>query len=414
MSTQLEMVSTASAAPAPEPRWLDNNVFALLVNGEQYFPAVFSAIAEAQREVVIETFILFDDEVGRQLQQVLIEAGRRGVSIDLTVDGFGSPDLDASFLAPMITAGVRVHVFEPGSRLFGKRVNIFRRLHRKLVAVDGRIAFIGGINYSADHLLSYGPKAKQDFATRIEGPLAADIHDFVRAQIGRPPSAAWWRRFHWRRARAVGSGRALFVWRDNHAHRDDIERHYRIAIRSARQEILIANAYFFPGYRLLKQLRGAARRGVSVKLILQGEPDMQWAKFWADLLYPPLLNSGVEIYEYMTRPLHAKIAAVDGNWCTIGSSNLDPLSLALNLEANVIVRDEQFVSEITEQLRRLLGESRRITHVAPARNRWRSFIGTLGYHATRYFPRLALWLPARSPVLKSIEPGESESLVESR
>lgn len=408
-----------AAGQAPEKRWLEGNRFTLLENGEEYFPAVLCEIAAAQRDIVIETFILFDDAVGRPLQQALIEAGRRGVSIDLTVDGYGSPDLSDEFLEPLVTAGVRLHIFDPRPRLFGRRVNIFRRLHRKIVAVDGRVAFVGGINFSVDHLLSFGPRAKQDYAVRIEGPLATEVHAFASAQVGKHSSPPWWRReIRWPRRRQAGAGEALLVWRDNDAHRDDIERHYRSAIRAAQREVIIANAYFFPGYRLLKQLRHAARRGVVVKLILQGQPDMEFVKFWAGLLYPPLLNSGVQIYEYMTRPLHAKIAVIDGHWCTIGSSNLDPLSLALNLEANIIVRDPGFAAKIDGKLRALLQESRRVdAKNVPTRNRWRSLASTLGYHATRYFPVLAPWLPVRQPIVKSIErdlDGSLQALRESR
>src|SRR5690606_37234668 len=139
-----------------------------------------------------------------------------------------------------------------------------------------------------------------------------------------------------------GEAAAIFVTRDNGRHRNDIEQHYLAAIRSARSEILIANAYFFPGYRLLRELRNAARRGVRVGLVLQGEPDMPMVRAASKLLYDYLLSAGVEIHEYCQRPLHGKVAIVDEDWSTVGSSNLDPLSLSLNLEANVVIRDRAF------------------------------------------------------------------------
>src|SRR5438067_3350084 len=157
-------------------RWVEGNRCRLLENGEAFFPAVFDAIRGAQREVLIETFILFDDKVGRELRQVLIDAARRGVSIDLTVDGYGSPDLSEGFIGALVASGVRLHVFDPCPRILGMRVKLFRRLHRKLVVVDGMRAFVGGINYSADHLEDYGPEAKQDYALEIEGPLVDEIH----------------------------------------------------------------------------------------------------------------------------------------------------------------------------------------------------------------------------------------------
>ncbi|WP_228468646.1 phospholipase D-like domain-containing protein, partial [Achromobacter denitrificans] len=141
------------------------------------------AIAGAREEVLVETFILFDDAVGQEIQRALIEAGRRGVSVDLTVDGYGSDELDEAFIGAMTDAGIRVHIFDPRPRFLGVRTNVFRRMHRKIVAVDRRCAFVGGINFSADHLPDYGPEAKQDYAVRVEGPLAADIADYARAAL---------------------------------------------------------------------------------------------------------------------------------------------------------------------------------------------------------------------------------------
>jgi cardiolipin synthase len=395
--------------------WSDGNRFRLLENGEEYFPAVYEAIGAAQREVFIETFILFDDAVGKELHRVLVAAARRGVSVDVTVDGYGSPDLSQAFIESLTAAGVRLHFYDPQRRVFGMRTNIFRRLHRKIVAIDSRTAFIGGINFGADQLLATGEKAKQDYAVCIEGPLARDIHQFARLQVAAFYRKPWW--VLWkgkltdRRAPRIAvprSGKAMLVVRDNDRHRDDIERHYRAAIRSAKQEIVIACAYFFPGYRLLRQLRRAARRGVSVKLILQGAPDMPQAMKWAMMLYPSLLRAGVEIYEYCQRPLHAKIAVIDNDWSTVGSSNLDPLSLALNLEANVVIKDRGFNREVRDRLEPLLAEHcRRVDreHI-PRSSLWRMFSNFVTYHCTRHFPRWAGWLPAHMPNLRSVEPQE--------
>ncbi len=399
-----------------EPAWSVGNDFRLLENGEEYFPAVYAAIASAEREVLIETFILFEDEVGRELHRVLIAAAARGVRVDLTVDDFGSPDLSAAFIESLAKAGVRLHVYDPRPRLMGFRTNMFRRLHRKIVAVDGRIAFVGGINFGADHLLSFGEKAKQDYAVQLSGPIAKDIHHFAERQVAafRNPRRWWTMRWsdvarHWpvrRRSVDRNSGKALLVYRDNDAHRDDIERHYFTAIRNAKHEIVIACAYFFPGYGLLRQLRHAARRGVSVKLILQGNPDVPQAKTWATFLYPRLLDAGVEIHEYCRRPLHAKVAVIDGEWATVGSSNLDPLSLALNLEANVVIRDTAFGRALRDRLAPLLRDHCRKVDRRQIRRGsfWLMMANFVAYHCTRHFPRWAGWLPAHLPRLHSVEP----------
>lgn len=385
----------------PQSGWVGGNKVELLENGEEYYPAVFDAIANAEREVLIETFILFEDKVGLELQRVLVDAARRGVHVDLSVDGWGSPDLSDGYVAALADAGVRLRAFDHKPKWLGLRLNLFRRMHRKIVVIDGRMAFVGGINFSADHLGDFGPEAKQDYSVRIEGPLVPRIRRFTLAQIG---DATRDRRNQTIEVPPAGDAVAMFVTRDNRYHRDAIERQYRAAIRVARSEIIIANAYFFPGYRLLKAMRRAARRGVRVRLILQGQPDMAIVKHVAQLLHGQLVRAGVEIHEYCKRPLHGKVALVDGQWATVGSSNLDPLSLALNLEANVMIRDAAFSKVLHANLETLMRDhctKLETEQVAEHRSgRWRVLLDTLAYHFTRRFPTWAGWLPAHVPQLE--------------
>jgi cardiolipin synthase len=390
-------------------RWRSGNRARLLENGEAYFPAVFEAIRAAQTEVIVETFILFEDQVGFALHAALLEAAKRGVHVDVMVDGFGSSDLSPAFTQPLIDAGVRLRSFDPKSRILGVRVNVLRRMHRKIVIVDGRRAFVGGINFARDHLAEYGPQAKQDYAVELEGPIVADIHHFAVSAIragdphyagparAAPPDAAA------QPQGEQGDVEALFVTRDNAEHRNDIERHYCAAVRSARKRIVIANAYFFPGYRLLRLLGRAARRGVDVSLVLQGEPDMPIAKKAASMLYEHLQRSGVRIYEYCQRPLHGKVALVDDHWCTVGSSNLDPLSLSLNLEANVILRDAAFVAQLRERLERLIAHDCRQVETLPAHGLrpWRVLRTFIVFHFLRRFSRWASYLPRHAPKLET-------------
>jgi cardiolipin synthase A/B len=390
------------------PRWKSGNRFRLLENGEEFFPAVFEAIESAKEEVILETFILYEDKVGLALHECLLAAARRGVRVDVTMDGYGSPDLSTAFVSSLTEAGVRLHVFDAKPKMFGRlRTNFFRRMHRKIVVVDGRLAFVGGINYSADHLADFGPEAKQDYSVEIEGPIVEDIHRFVREAIALGQGRRrWWQHREHRKPQAAqdtgpDSGQALFVTRDNREHHNDIERHYRIALRSARREVIIANAYFFPGYRLLKDMRRAARRGVQVHLILQGQPDMPIVKIVARMLYDHLLRAGVRIHEYCDRPLHGKVAVADDEWATVGSSNLDPLSLALNLEANVIIRDRGFNATLRERLHALMDNSCKEVdpHQAKARHWWQLAASYLAFHVLRRFPAWAGWLPAHEPKL---------------
>ena len=388
-------------------RWTAGNRVQLLENGEQYFPRLFEVIRTAEREVIVETFILFEDKVGQALRDVLREAALRGVKVDLMVDGFGSLDLSDEFVQSLTSAGARVRVFDPGRRVFGKRLNLFRRMHRKIAVVDGRLAFVGGINFSADHLMDFGPKAKQDYAVELEGPIVSEIHRFVLHAIAVGDKSPGWFRRRLKAApptanAAVGEAEVQFVTRDNRRHTNDIERHYLAAIRTARQRVVIANAYFFPGYRLIKALRRAARRGVEVNLILQGEPDMPIVKVAASMLYHHLLHAGVHIHEYCRRPLHGKVALVDDRWSTIGSSNLDPLSLSLNLEANVIVRDAAFAEHLGERLKDLMGQHCRKIDVAELSewSAWRLVRSFFIFHLLRWYPSWVNWLPRHVPRLE--------------
>lgn len=383
--------------------WTTGNRLSLLENGEGFYPRAFDCIASAEREVVLETFILADDAVGRDLQQALLRAAARGARVQVLLDGWGSADLPTSYTQPLVAAGVLLRSFEPTQRLLGARINVLRRMHRKLLVVDGRVAFVGGINYATEHLVDAGPMGMRDFAVQIEGPLVPQIQAFCRAGIARPqpPRRQWlarWRRGRHGRVSAVegvspdaataGSVCAAFVTRDNQSHRSDIERAYRDAVDGARERILIANAYFFPGYRLLRALRKAARRGVQVDLVLQGRPDQPWVQRASELLYAYLLRAGVRVFLYRERPLHAKVAVVDDHWATVGSSNLDPTSLSLNLEANVVVLDAGFARTLREHVdRQLLQHSERVMLPVPGRlaSAWIALRNTLLFHVMRRF-----------------------------
>jgi cardiolipin synthase len=409
--TNVEHLSTTPPIREPgvvdvEYGWQGNNRVELLENGEAYFPRVFEAMRQAKTEILLETFIVFEDKVGDELKEVLIAAAQRGVRITASLDGFGCGELSTGYLAALSEAGVRIQIFDPAPKTLGIRTNWFRRLHRKIVVVDGTIAFIGGINFSADHLADFGPEAKQDYSVEVQGPAVADIHHFALLQSGRPARAKyWWQRRRQRRSELAFTdhdGQVRLVYRDNGEHPTDIEEVYRQVLRTAQRRVVIANAYFFPGYRLLREIRNAARRGVDVRLILQGQPDMLAAKLAARMTYDYLLKSGVQIYEYCDRPLHGKVALVDEDWSTVGSSNLDPLSLSLNLEANVLIRDRAFNRDLFERLEDLSNNHCKVMSAdkSPRGRVWHMTVGFLVFHFLRHFPAWAGWLPAHKPRLK--------------
>lgn len=396
-------------------QWTGGNQIELLENGEEYFPSVFETIATAEREVIVETFIWLDDRVGRDLQGALIAAARRGVSVDITVDGYGSAGLvtppGQAFVVALADAGARLHVYCPLPPIMGLQTNLFRRMHRKLVVVDGRIAYVGGINYSDEHMRYHGPKSKQDYAVKVSGPVVSDIHAFCCEALDhtrQPRRRSLRGLLRWlpRGWSAPGShAQTLFVTRDNHDQRTAIEAMYRLGLRNAQRDIILMNAYFFPGYRFLRAMRQAAQRGVRVRLILQGQPDKDYVKFAGATLYDHLLNIGVEIWEFMERPAHAKVAVMDDHWATVGSSNLDPFSLSLNLEANLFIRDRKFADGLRSNLETLLETHCRqvtrdeVAHRHPIWHLWR----WVGYHLLRHFPKLAAWVPVLTPRLATID-----------
>ncbi|MDD3765512.1 MAG: cardiolipin synthase ClsB [Nevskiales bacterium] len=388
--------------------WQSAHLFELYENGEQFFPAAFAAIASARREVLLETFIWADDDVGRQLLATLVEAARRGVGVDVCVDGYGSANITPAFVSELTAAGGRVHLFDPQPTVLGLRTNLVRRLHRKLLVVDGHRAFVGGINFEVEQLVGHSPASKRDYAIAVVGPVVDEIRAFCRSFCSGAPAAAparrWWQRWT-HRAEASRStpvppgthGMARFVCRDNRRHRTDIETLYRAWLRSATREVILANAYFFPGYRLLRELRRAARRGVRVRLILQGRPDMKSAQLAAGSLYAYLVASGIEVYEYRERPLHAKVAVFDGRWATVGSSNLDPLSLSLNLEANLFVADRDLAQALRGRLCGIIDAA--CERVPPELARkprwWWQVYRILIFHLVRRFPQWARSMRAR-------------------
>ena len=340
----------------------DGNRIDLLRNGEQYFQALEREIDVAESEIYLEAYIFEADPTGDRITQALICAAQRGVTVFLLVDGFGSP-LFARILQPrLVKAGVHSLVFRPERSLFKFRRTRLRRLHRKLAVIDRNIGFCGGINI-IDDIYAGGPDHPRfDYAVRVQGPLLLDMYAAVRAVWMRAAGTSMRRRSAAPigprpDAQPAGERRAAFLVRDNFRHRHDIERAYLAAIRSAKSEVIIANAYFLPGKRFRRALRAAAARGVRVVLLLQGRVEYLLVHYATRALYHQLLDAGVEIHEYQRSFLHAKVAVIDGHWATVGSSNIDPVSLLLAREANVVVKNEDFARELRDSLQTAITSS---------------------------------------------------------
>jgi cardiolipin synthase A/B len=373
------------------PEFVGGNQVRLLQGGDELFPAMHQAIAQARREVMLATYIFHDDEAGRSMAEALRAAGRRGVRVCVVVDGFGSKSALAKLREWMPQPEVELVVFRPvGSWWSLLQPGQLRRLHQKLCTVDREIGFIGGINIIDDridlrHGLSDAPRL--DFAVEVSGPVAASAAQSARAVWTRAAMGADWkeevlslarsaqplarmRRVMQRLRMVAPSGVqppplqpvvAAFVVRDNLRQRRSIERAYIEAVLRARERVDLVTPYFYPGRMFRRALFRAAQRGARVRLLLQGKIDYRFAALAAQVQYDELRSHGIEIHEYTPAFLHAKVALVDGEWATVGSSNIDPLSLLLNLEANVIVQDPDFTRELSRRFDAAIAASREVT-----------------------------------------------------
>jgi cardiolipin synthase len=352
--------------------FVNGNRLALLKSGAEYFPALLAEVDAARHEIRLETYIFEADATGRAGAAALVRAAQRGVDTCLMVDGFGSKDLDRGLVREMERGGVRFLVYRRNISPWTLRRTRLRRLHRKIAVIDARVAFIGGINVVDDMTPPDPGLPRFDYAVRVEGPLLARIHPDVKRLWSRmsairfgaqPPAASAIRPA----AEILGNQRAAYVIRDNLRHRRAIEEAYLAAIGRARSEILISNAYFFPGRSFRRALMAAAGRGVRVVLLLQGRVEYVLQHYATRSLYGTLLDAGVEIHEYHKSFLHAKVAVIDRHWATVGSSNIDPFSLLLAREGNVMVEDAQFAGELQESLLAAMAEGAEQVK----RERWR-------------------------------------------
>jgi cardiolipin synthase len=350
------------------------NQLSLLHQGEQFFPALISACDRALSEIYIETYIFALDPTGLRVKAALLRAVRRGVSVQLVVDWLGTgDDTIAQLRAELEPAGVRLLAFNPW---FQRGIV---RMHRKIAVIDQRIAFLGGLNINDDWITDDGsaeplPAARWDFAVSVTGPLVQTIHAEVLAQwqrLGPRPLRTRLESFRQyvssRQAwRAVEVAEAAFVVRDNLRNRKAIQRALLQALGRARSSALLVTPYFAPGRKLRKAMVHAAQRGVEVVLLIGvGQFAMQDAV--AQSFYPRLVRAGVRIVEYRRTQLHGKLAVIDGEWATVGSSNFDGLSLFVNHEANIVVRDVGFAASLQGMIRAAVDEGVTITDEDVAR-----------------------------------------------
>jgi len=346
---------------ATHARFLPGNRLTLLNSGAEFFPALLTAIDEARHEVHLESYIFEDDRTGRDVAGALMAAARRGVDVRVLVDGFGAPAFSTTLMPALTDAGVMALVYRPEYARFKLRRHRLRRLHRKLVVIDGHTAFVGGINIVDDNNAPPELRPRFDYAVRVEGEVITAISAAMRRMW---EIVAWanlkqrYRLHHIARPDCppAGKQRAAFLIRDNIRHRNTIANAYLDGIRRARHEILIANAYFLPGFRFRHALRAAAQRGVKITVLLQGRSDHPLLLYATRALYSSLFSEGVRIFEYRKSFLHAKAAVIDDRWATVGSSNIDPFSLLLAKEGNLLVADREFAATLKSSLAQAMAD----------------------------------------------------------
>ncbi|MGB2689930.1 MAG: cardiolipin synthase ClsB [Desulfobacterales bacterium] len=389
-------------------RIIPNNQITLLQNGEAYFPAIEAALDRAVHEIYLESYIFENDNTGRRIAEALRRAALRGVKTHMLIDGFGSNSLPKTMVDYLKAAGIRVLKFRPKISPWTLRRQRLRRLHRKIVVVDQKIAFVGGINIIDDMDMPGQTSPRYDYAVSVEGPLVGEIHASTRRVWSR---VAWnrlrrrWGRDKERQAPPTeirGRMRSAFLVRDNIRHRRDIEDAYLQAIEQSQFEVILANAYFLPGLKFRHALLDASGRGVRVVLLLQGRVEYRLLHYASHALYGNFLDAGMEIYEYHKSLMHAKVAVIDEHWATVGSSNLDPFSLLLALEANVVVDDENFAKKLKNSLEQAIKMGARQI----LQNNWRTqpirlrLASWLCYGLVRFMIGMAGYAPGKKSALQ--------------
>jgi len=348
-------------------RLLNGHCVTLLEGGGAYFPALEQALDAACHEIHLQAYLFADDRAGRAVTQALLRAAARGVGVHVLIDGFGGRIMPLPLRETLRGGGVDLLFFRPQVSLFQFQRSRLRRLHHKIVAVDGTVGFVGGINVIDDMNTPGHTPPRWDYAVQVRGPLTLEILAVARQAWNMVARTYMRRRWApWKQlpvhldadprvpAMPAGNIRAGLVIRHRLHHRRDILDAYLDAIALARNEVLIANAYFLPGLEFRHALIAAARRGVRVIVLLQARVEYTLVRHAARALYRQLLEAGVEIFEYHHGFMHAKVAVIDLEWATVGSSNIDPLSLLLAREANVIVRDAGFARILRASLQRAM------------------------------------------------------------
>ena len=343
------------------PSILHGNHVTDLENGVEIFPAMLEAIRGAQHTITFETYIYWEGDVGQWFADALSERARAGVEVNVTIDWVGSVSMDASQLKEMEDAGVNVQRYRPLHWYNLARMN--NRTHRKLLVVDGRIGFTGGVGIGdpwqgnaqdADHW--------RDMHFRIEGPAVAQMQATFMDNWMKCRALVLHGEEYFPALAAAGDSAAQVFHSSPGEGAESVRLMYLLSIASARQSILLANSYFVPDSLAVQELVAARQRGVRVEIITPGAHiDTETVRKASKSRWGPLLEAGVEIYEYQPTMFHCKVMVVDGAWVSVGSTNFDNRSFRLNDEANLNVLDPAVAAEQAAVFEADKGRSHRVT-----------------------------------------------------
>jgi cardiolipin synthase len=359
----------------------------LIEGGPAFFKRLHELIEQSQHKILVEVYLLQDDETGRSFLRSLAQAAQRGVKVRLVVDGLGT-NLSAAQIESLRHAGIEWNVFRPFSTYRLGR-SLFKRLHRKTFCFDQQIALVGGFNIANDYALPQVPAYKWDYAAEVSGELAlriAEVCDrFIEACQRTSP--VLWRDFFPGDLWKPVEGPHRYLIHDSFLRQRSIAKEYALAIDASSKRIILANAYFFPSRLLLKKLMAARNRGVRIQLILQGKWEFWWMGWATQYFYTRLMAAGVEIYEFQSALLHSKIGVIDQKWSTVGSCNLEPWSLISNLEGNLVSVDSEFAQKVQASLERLIEQDCGPIQVTPPHG-FQKILSWLCFSAVRLSSRI--------------------------
>ncbi len=334
----------------PEHPLLGGNAIAPLVSGDEAFPRMLEAVAQAHDHIHFQSFIIHNDSVGRQFRQLLIQKARDGVQVRLLYDRFGSTHAFLSgFFAKCAAVPNMETVGWTQANLFKRQFQVNLRNHRKLLIVDGKVAFAGGINISRANVSRSGQPPIRDYHFELRGPIVQELqYSFLRDwyfMTGASQESLLTGSCFPEQS-PTGSARIRLVSSGPSAEQGTIADVFFMAIVTARRQILAVTPYFVPTGDIVQALRAAAMRGVDVRLIVPEKNNHVYTGLAGRSLYDDLLSAGVRLFERRPPFLHAKALIVDDAFALVGTANLDVRSLRLNYETNLAVYDEVFVNQL--------------------------------------------------------------------